>query len=176
MPKTLTASDRTALLNLAASLPQGSEERRAILAGLKKAPVDKTAASGQFVGEGSGGKAEYKDGFRTWKLSGYLGYPVTNLWFNINNWADRHAPDEFEWYIGGGNSGKGVESGPNAFEKAQRQGIAASKKLLQKRLTVAQKKLDEAQAIVDVLSRGMDQLNSVKIIKNNPTAPDWVAR
>ena len=35
--KNLTASDRTALLNLATALPKGSEERRAILAGLKAA-------------------------------------------------------------------------------------------------------------------------------------------
>lgn len=35
--KTLTASDRTALIKLASTLPQGSEERRAILSGLKSA-------------------------------------------------------------------------------------------------------------------------------------------
>ena len=34
--KNLTASDRSALIRLAASLPKGSEERRAILAGLVK--------------------------------------------------------------------------------------------------------------------------------------------
>ena len=34
--KNLTASDRSALIRLAASLPKGSEERRAILAGLSK--------------------------------------------------------------------------------------------------------------------------------------------
>ena len=33
--KTLTASDRSALIRLASELPKGSEERRAILAGLK---------------------------------------------------------------------------------------------------------------------------------------------
>jgi hypothetical protein len=33
----LTASDRKALVRLAGTLPKGSEERRAILAGLKKA-------------------------------------------------------------------------------------------------------------------------------------------
>ena len=35
--KTLTASDRKSLIRLASSLPKGSPERRAILAGLKKA-------------------------------------------------------------------------------------------------------------------------------------------
>ncbi len=35
--KTLTASDRSTLTRLAASLPKGDETRRAILAGLKKA-------------------------------------------------------------------------------------------------------------------------------------------
>lgn len=35
MSRTLTASDRKSLIRLAASLPKGSEDRRAILAGLK---------------------------------------------------------------------------------------------------------------------------------------------
>jgi len=35
MPKSLTASDRSALIRLASGLPKGSEERKAILAGLK---------------------------------------------------------------------------------------------------------------------------------------------
>lgn len=37
MPKALTASDRSALIRLASTLPAGSGERRAILAGLKQA-------------------------------------------------------------------------------------------------------------------------------------------
>jgi hypothetical protein len=37
MPKTLTASDRSSLIKLAHSMEKGSEERKAILAGLKKA-------------------------------------------------------------------------------------------------------------------------------------------
>ena len=36
MPRTLTASDRSSLIRLASTLEKGSEERRAILAGLKK--------------------------------------------------------------------------------------------------------------------------------------------
>ena len=40
MARTLTSSDRSALIRLAASLPKGSEERRAILAGLKTAGGD----------------------------------------------------------------------------------------------------------------------------------------
>ena len=36
MPKSLTASDRSSLIKLAHSLEKGSEERKAILAGLKK--------------------------------------------------------------------------------------------------------------------------------------------
>lgn len=35
MSRSLTASDRKSLIRLAASLPKGSEDRRAILAGLK---------------------------------------------------------------------------------------------------------------------------------------------
>lgn len=37
MSKSLNASDRTALIRLASTLPKGSKERRAILAGLKTA-------------------------------------------------------------------------------------------------------------------------------------------
>ncbi len=37
MSRSLTASDRTALIRLASSLPKGSPERKVILAGLKKA-------------------------------------------------------------------------------------------------------------------------------------------
>jgi len=43
MSKTLAASDRTALIRLASSLPKGSEERRAILSGLQT--VSKVAAA-----------------------------------------------------------------------------------------------------------------------------------
>ena len=38
--KTLQASDRRSLIRLASSLPKGSENRRAILAGLKKARIE----------------------------------------------------------------------------------------------------------------------------------------
>ena len=36
MSRTLTAQDRSALIRLASDLPEGSAERKAILAGLKK--------------------------------------------------------------------------------------------------------------------------------------------
>jgi len=49
MSRTLTSSDRSALIRLASTLPVGSDERRAILAGLS----DKSAA-GSYP-EGSGG-------------------------------------------------------------------------------------------------------------------------
>ena len=45
MSKTLTASDRKSLIRLASTLPVGSPERRAILAGLSKAPVAKSAST-----------------------------------------------------------------------------------------------------------------------------------
>ncbi len=41
--KTLTASDRSSLIKLASSLPQGDETRKAILSGLKLANLTKTA-------------------------------------------------------------------------------------------------------------------------------------
>lgn len=37
MPRTLTASDRSTLIKLASTMPKGSPERKAILAGLEKA-------------------------------------------------------------------------------------------------------------------------------------------
>jgi hypothetical protein len=40
MAKTLTATDRKSLIRLASTLPVGSEERRAILAGLRKTAVE----------------------------------------------------------------------------------------------------------------------------------------
>jgi hypothetical protein len=40
MAKTITASDRKALIRLASTLPVGSEERKAILAGLKTSGRD----------------------------------------------------------------------------------------------------------------------------------------
>jgi len=43
MSKTLTASDRIALIRLASSLPKGSDQRKAILSGLQT--VDKVAST-----------------------------------------------------------------------------------------------------------------------------------
>lgn len=40
MSRELTASDRSSLIRLASSLPAGSEERRAILSGLRSASPD----------------------------------------------------------------------------------------------------------------------------------------
>lgn len=44
MPKLLTASDRSVLLKLVASLPQGDETRRAVLAGLRQTAAPKNEA------------------------------------------------------------------------------------------------------------------------------------
>ncbi len=48
MPRKLTASDRKTLIRLASTLPKGSEERRAILAGLSRKASRK---SGGHVGD-----------------------------------------------------------------------------------------------------------------------------
>jgi hypothetical protein len=45
MSRTLTASDKSALIRLASSLPAGSAERKAVLAGLKKAAAEGTLLS-----------------------------------------------------------------------------------------------------------------------------------
>lgn len=63
MSRTLTASDRSALIKLASTLPVGSDERKAILAGLGKFAGRDTAvrfdakvsvSSAKPVGEGKG--------------------------------------------------------------------------------------------------------------------------
>lgn len=46
--KTLTASDRSALIKLASSLPQGDETRKAILAGLQQTASEKPARSVKY--------------------------------------------------------------------------------------------------------------------------------
>ena len=46
MPKSLTASDRSSLIKLAHSLEKGSDERKAILAGLKSSRADAITLSG----------------------------------------------------------------------------------------------------------------------------------
>ena len=48
MSRTLTAADRSALIRLANTLPVGSEERKAILAGLKKSAGDLDALKVDF--------------------------------------------------------------------------------------------------------------------------------
>jgi len=48
MSRTLTAADRSALIRLASTLPAGSDERRAILAGLKKSANPKAVANDVF--------------------------------------------------------------------------------------------------------------------------------
>ena len=50
MSRKITASDRKSLIRLASSLPQGSDERRAILAGLKKVGDAWAGATGFQVG------------------------------------------------------------------------------------------------------------------------------
>jgi len=49
MSRTLTASDRKSLIRLASTLPSGSAERKAILAGLKKSASSKVAAMSSGV-------------------------------------------------------------------------------------------------------------------------------
>jgi hypothetical protein len=47
--KTLTASDKLALVRLASSLPVGSSERKAILAGLSEVPSSRKASSSEAL-------------------------------------------------------------------------------------------------------------------------------
>lgn len=54
--KSLTASDRNSLTKLAASLPKGSEERRAILNVLGSHPTNKTANDDLYASDYNGNK------------------------------------------------------------------------------------------------------------------------
>jgi len=49
MSRSLTAADRSALIRLASTLPSGSEERRALLAGLKKSAATRYDHNGQLM-------------------------------------------------------------------------------------------------------------------------------
>ena len=51
MPRNLTASDRSALIKLASTLPAGSPERKAILSGLKKATVSRAEEALSLLAE-----------------------------------------------------------------------------------------------------------------------------
>jgi hypothetical protein len=70
MPKSLTASDRSALIKLASSLEKGSDERKAILAGLAKTsgvrPREMTQSD---LGSGFGGSRPFGDGGNPWLAS-----------------------------------------------------------------------------------------------------------
>ena len=48
MPRNLTASDRSALIRLASTMPAGSPERKAILAGLTKKKAARSGAGAAF--------------------------------------------------------------------------------------------------------------------------------
>lgn len=56
MLQKLTASDRRSLIKLASSLPKGSGERQAILAGLKKSAANPRQLLSDVEGGGPGGK------------------------------------------------------------------------------------------------------------------------
>jgi|SaaInlV_200m_DNA_4_1039719.scaffolds.fasta_scaffold24874_2 hypothetical protein len=73
MSKSLTASDRSALIKLAHSLEKGSDERKAILAGLKKASFAATRPPTSEEMEDLGPKARRA-------LESYLGrnFRITN--------------------------------------------------------------------------------------------------
>jgi hypothetical protein len=49
MAKTLTASDRKSLIRLASTMPVGSDERKAILAGLSKTAKAPVPEAGQWI-------------------------------------------------------------------------------------------------------------------------------
>ena len=76
MTRSLAASDRSALIRLAASLPKGSEERRTILAGLSKNagktafPISALSKGGGTVGPAEIQRAVARAGFTKSYLEG----------------------------------------------------------------------------------------------------------
>lgn len=56
MPRSLTASDRSSLIKLASSLPKGSPERKAILAGLSKTSAEDLVSNSRSPVRGASGE------------------------------------------------------------------------------------------------------------------------
>lgn len=104
----LTASDRSALVRLAARLPKGSEERRAILSSLKRAGIRVNTERWQ----GSSGKS-VPNGNGSWMFTFDLrsrDYNDKNVWFTHNGpyaeakkqaieWAKQVNPKAFEIFL-----------------------------------------------------------------------------
>ena len=76
MPRTLTASDRASLIRLASSLPTGSPERKAILAGLSK------TSSGSQIGYLYAAEGHYGDALYVY-LEGNKARLVVTSWAQI---------------------------------------------------------------------------------------------
>ena len=93
MAKTLTATDRSALIRLASTMEKGSEERKAILAGLKK--VATISVPSHFRSRGDLRK------FLMQHLPGYkIRTKITNFSHGSMLFIKAKAPDGFDF---GGN-------------------------------------------------------------------------
>ena len=70
MSRSLTAQDRTSLIRLASSLPAGSAERKAILAGLSVEGSGRTLTADRFPPEAEDfNKVQDPDGFWAWTVA-----------------------------------------------------------------------------------------------------------
>ena len=85
MARTLTASDRSALIRLASAMPVGSDVRRAILAGLSK-------VSGASVDLRARAKAKSLETHDYQRRGGT--YPKSGVPDSINFWADAFYTDD----------------------------------------------------------------------------------
>lgn len=84
--KTITATDRSALIRLAATLPAGSPERRAILGGMREAKLrDITRAANVFVES----MTELEDAARKLKRL-FKQHPITG---EVNDWGQGEAAE-----------------------------------------------------------------------------------
>lgn len=125
MSRKLTASDRSALIRLASTMPAGSDERRAILAGLKKAmafrfpqfPIkgvgDKVMVMGAFeagtepskYGEPQGRKVrltpDTPEGYVLDVIKGYKSNPSSAMIDQMGGGAWNDEPDQYLVNFGG---------------------------------------------------------------------------
>ena len=107
--KTLTASDRKSLIRLAASLPKGDEQRRAILAGLKKVSLRREEITPE-------GREAWENGKREWwreftnSLFGKMNLDPSSKRFNSRNtnWSFQYNDPRFD--IRGAPKHKGIDS------------------------------------------------------------------
>ena len=179
MSKPISASDRSALIKLAADLPKGSEERKAILAGLKVAKVASVISAQDFDGMRKGqrvqmdlgtnlmvGKREFEVGRTTYskKYDVYSKalYPIDEndqpVTSGIAKWTLFKRPEGVS--LAHGNMGTVVKTFRKVGAKAPANQEPVSKKTLIRFASTLPKGSDERRAILAGIAKAGKMLNA----------------